>query len=434
MSIVDLLDCEFTITDLQELSVKMSSVTSARGINTVEAGEKTKRFINDLVEQNTMLQQNKDSLTAAFQKVSDEFKKLWAINKELQQSTRLMKDSNQEKEEHCAKLELELKEKNDQLQVLQDSLDKSKEDMKEIEASIKAELTATKEKLQDTVKEHNDDKANLCHLQAKLKCIEDCWKVSHKDVLKTDKKLGDGGYAAVYEGWFHNQKVAIKQLHQIIVSDTNIEKIHDEINTMSRLRHPNLVLFIVAVFDHPSGNPLIVTELMDMSLRDAYEKKLLASEREKLAIMRDVAAGLNYLHCLPDPIIHRDVSSANVLLISRGSGQWIAKISDFGSAKLVCDAKTANPGAYVYSAPEALQPIADNVTKKQTTKLDIYSFGVLLCEVMACQFPENPNTFDTMKKQLSQPVRDLIEQCIQSEPTSRPTMAEVIELIDNHDR
>ena len=417
-------DREFTIADLQELSVKMSSVTSANGI-TVEAGEKMKRFISELVEQNAIVQQNRDSFKAAFLKVSDEFKKLWAMHKELQQSA-------QQKQVHCAKLELELKEKNGQLQVLQDSLDKSQKDMKEIEASIKAKLTATKEKLLDTVKKHNNDKVNLCHLQAKLKCIEDCWKVSHKDVLKTDKKLGDGGYAAVYEGWLHNQKVAIKQLHQIIVSDTNIEKIHDEINTMSRLRHPNLVLFIGAVFDHPSGNPLIITELMDMSLRDAYEKKLLTSEREKLVIMRDAAAGLNYLHCLPDPIIHRDVSSSNVLLISRGSGQWMAKISDFGSAKLVCDAKTANPGAYVYSAPETFQAIAENVTKKQTTKLDIYSFGVLLCEVMACRFPTSPNNFNTMKKQLSQPVCHLIGQCIQSEPISRPAMAAVISKIDSH--
>ena len=120
------------------------------------------------------------------------------------------------------------------------------------------------------------------------------------------------------------------------------------------------------------------------------------------------------------------------MLISRGSGQWIAKISDFGSAKLVCDAKTAYPGAYVYSAPEAFQAIAENVIKKQTTKLDIYSFGVLLCEVMACQFPTSPNNFSTMKKQLSQPVRHLIGQCIQSEPISRPAMAVVIELIDSH--
>ena len=50
--------------------------------------------------------------------------------------------------------------------------------------------------------------------------------------------------------------------------------------------------------------------------------------------MRDVAVGLNYLHCLPVPVIHRDVSSANVLLESKGHKKWKTKLSDFGSANL----------------------------------------------------------------------------------------------------
>ena len=51
-----------------------------------------------------------------------------------------------------------------------------------------------------------------------------------------------------------------------------------------------------------------------------------------MTIIRDVAIGLLYLYCLPDPIIHRDVSSANALLESKGSQKWKTKISDFGSA------------------------------------------------------------------------------------------------------
>ena len=180
-------------------------------------------------------------------------------------------------------------------------------------------------------------------------------------------------------------------------------------------------------------NPLIITELMDMSLRDAYEKKLLASEREKLAIMRDAAAGLNYLHCLPDPIIHRDVSSANVLLASKGPGQWIVKISDFGSAKLVRCAVTANPGAAVYSAPEALQAITVRKKREQTTKLDVYSFGILLCEVMICRFPDD--AFDAMLKEVATsclPIHKLIYRCIEHEAEDRPTMLVVIESIDSY--
>ena len=171
--------------------------------------------------------------------------------------------------------------------------------------------------------------------------VEYSWKVSHSDI-RLVKEIGRGGYGTVHTGQL---KVAVKQLHHLIMSPEMVRLMNREIDIMSKLRHPNLLFFIAAVFDDPSGNPLIISELMDRSLRDAYEKRLLTSEREKLAIMRDAAAGLNYLHCLPDPIIHRDVSSANVLLVSKGPGQWTTKISDFGSAKLAKRAITTGPGA-----------------------------------------------------------------------------------------
>ena len=151
-----------------------------------------------------------------------------------------------------------------------------------------------------------------------------------------------------------------------------------EINTMAQLHHPNLLQFIGAVLDHPSGSPMIITEIMDISLRGAYEKKQLSPVPVSicLSIMRDVAVGLNYLHCLPDPIIHHDVSSANVLLESKGPKKWKTKISDFGSAKFARSAVTKAPGATVYSAPEALQSVTIVNKKKQTTKMDIFSYGI----------------------------------------------------------
>ena len=99
----------------------------------------------------------------------------------------------------------------------------------------------------------------------------------------------------------------------------------------------------------------------------------------KLSILRDVASALNYLHCHHDEIIHRDGSSSNVLLEVKGHNQWRAKLSDFGSANLSQLSETIGPGAMLYTAPE--------VPKVQTTKMDVYSYGILLCELLTNQFP-----------------------------------------------
>ena len=103
---------------------------------------------------------------------------------------------------------------------------------------------------------------------------------------------------------------------------------------------------------------LIVTELMDMTLRTLLEQRANENSRLELSqiksISLDVARGLNYLHLkTPTPIIHRDISSANVLLWMENSSVRRAKISDYGSANFMQACNTANPGAALYAAPEA---------------------------------------------------------------------------------
>ena len=273
----------------------------------------------------------------------------------------------------------------------------------------------------------------------KLKRQQDhsSWKVNHKEVTLTKEKLGKGAWGAIWVGIFREQRVAVKQMHELIITEDTLELLHREINTMAQLRHPNLLQFIGAVLDDPSGNPMIITEIMDTSLRDAYETKQLtphpSCEPVMLTIIRDVAVGLNYLHCLPDPIIHRDVSSANVLLESKGPHKWKTKISDFGSANKARYAVTQAAGSLVYSAPESVPSIV-RVQKAQTTKIDVFSYGVLLCEVMTCCFPD-PSIFQDMLQQVrsrSPPLYDIILSCIKEDPSSRPIMKEVIERLDNY--
>ena len=103
---------------------------------------------------------------------------------------------------------------------------------------------------------------------------DESWKISHEEVILTKQELGRGGWGVIlWIGEFRGQTVAVKQMHEMIVGPYTLELLNREINIMAQLRHPNLLQFIGAVFDHPSGNPMIITEVMDTSLRKAYEDK-----------------------------------------------------------------------------------------------------------------------------------------------------------------
>ena len=158
-------------------------------------------------------------------------------------------------------------------------------------------------------------------------------------------------------------KVAVKQIHELILSPYNRRMFEREMSIASRCRHPCLLQFIGATND--DGIPLFITELLDKSLRALLEQRQLA-DTEISIISLDVSLALNYLHNMkPSPILHRDVSSANVLLWRQGD-QWRGKLSDYGTANFVQLTMTRTPGAAIYSAPEA-------VSSNQTPKVSLWA-------------------------------------------------------------
>ena len=185
------------------------------------------------------------------------------------------------------------------------------------------------------------------------------WLIPRDQIQLTDKCLGKGGWGSVIEGKYCGCAVAVKQIHELILSDHNRRLFEREMSIAARCRHPCLLQFIGATNDE--GSPLFVTELMESSLRALLEQRPL-SLLEVSVISLDVARALNYLHSQkPSPIIHRDISSANVLLW-RQADQWRGKVSDYGTANVLQHTMTARPGAIIYSAPEAH-------TKHQTVKV-----------------------------------------------------------------
>lgn len=192
--------------------------------------------------------------------------------------------------------------------------------------------------------------------------------------------LGEGGFGCVYKGRLETgQIVAVKQLNRDGLQ--GFQEFVVEVLMLSLLHHPNLVTLIGYCTD--GDQRLLVYEYMPMG---SLEDHLFASGTDKeplswntrIKIAVGSARGLEYLHCKANPpVIYRDLKSANILL----DNAFNPKLSDFGLAKLgpVGDnthVSTRVMGTYGYCAPEYA------MSGKLTLKSDIYSFGVVLLELI----------------------------------------------------
>ena len=247
---------------------------------------------------------------------------------------------------------------------------------------------------------------------------ESHWLVQRREIELTEEEKGRGGWAAVKVANFRGTRVAAKCFYQqILVSRYNRQLFNREMNMAARLRHPNLVQFIGASLE---GEPIILTELMTTSLRAELEKGPI-EHAQITSIGLDVARALNYLHLMqPHPIIHRDISSANVLLDPLPGNGWKAKVSDYGSVNLLRELRTVGPGSPVYAAPEA------SVPAEQSPKMDIFSFGVLLIEMLSDEFPAEDARQRLLDSIDHAGYLNLIGRCLREQKEERPSANEII--------
>ena len=220
------------------------------------------------------------------------------------------------------------------------------------------------------------------------------------ELLKTES-LGVGSYGAVYKAMCDDLPCAAKILHPTLFQFTApgtasvMRKFEQECRLLSAIKHPRIVQYLGTYHDPESRLPVLLMELMDESLTQFLEQshKQLPYHTE-VNICHDIALALSYLHSIG--IIHRDLSSNNVLLIA-GSR---AKVSDFGMVKLYdANCSTAHlipptlcPGTLMYMSPEALGD-----PPMYTDKLDSFSLGVLIVQIMTRQFPDPRNRFEIME-------------------------------------
>ena len=204
--------------------------------------------------------------------------------------------------------------------------------------------------------------------------------------------LGTGSYGSVVKARLDDLPCAAKILHQIIMR-SNDPGAHDfaaryeqECRLLRDLRHPCIVTFLGLVETPRTLQPILLMELMDESLTSFLERDATHPLRFYLQvnITHNTCLALAYLHA--KGVIHRDMSSNNVL-IDAGTR---AKVTDFGMSKIADgnprmtrSGLTQCPGTLAFMPPEALCP-----KPSYTDKLDIFSAGVLIIQVISRKYPE----------------------------------------------
>ena len=290
--------------------------------------------------------------------------------------------------------------------------------------------------------------------------IEELKDVTLKKLVILNKELGRGAYGSVFTVKYNGVVCAAKQIHPILTDGVGLEQkqaIKDdfirECLCCSSIRHPNIVEFVGVYY--PSGQqslPIMVMELMDTSLATFMENnKAQIAIQTKMSILYDVTRGLNFLHNHKPQILHRDLSSNNVMLTRC---QIAAKIGDLGVAKVVrADNRqtksklTKAPGTLHFMPPEAL--VEDSPV--YGTPIDVFSFGGISLHVFSEEWPTprgqkmiDPVTeelvalseakrrqkyLDTMTGKAAV-LRPMVERCLNDNPNKRPPIQEVSAFIE----
>ena len=283
---------------------------------------------------------------------------------------------------------------------------------------LQTQVQGSEDRIQGLQRSLADATQELRLCEDRFQAISTHWVVRREEIELTGPQLGVGGWATVTVAKFRGIQVAVKRIHDEIICDHNLQLFQREMNMAARLRHPNLIQFIGATMD---GEMMIVMELMATSLRSQLRREMYFPPLAVKAICLDVARGLNYLHLVqPDPIVHRDISSANVLLEVVQPNQWRAKLTDYGSVNLVRQLRTENPGSPAYAAPEAYNP------RLQSPKMDIYSFGALVLEMLTGRLPAPDDRPGLLRRVHHEQLLRLIRRCLSDNPEDRPSASDII--------
>lgn len=254
------------------------------------------------------------------------------------------------------------------------------------------------------------------------------------------EQIGQGSCGTVFHGLWYGSDVAIKVFTEQEFSQELLLDFKKEVALMKRLRHPNIVLFMGAVTS--PAHLSIVTEFLPRGslFRLLHRNTQGMDWRRRSRMALDIARGMNYLHHLNPPIVHRDLKSSNLLV----DKNWTVKVADFGLSRMkhatFLTAKSGR-GTPQWMAPEVLR------NEPSDEKADVYSFGVIMWELATEEVPwDGLNAMQVvgavgfMNQRLQIPDNidpewvTLMKECWDSDPRLRPSFQDITDRLKEMQR
>lgn len=283
---------------------------------------------------------------------------------------------------------------------------------------------------------------------------------SSVEEIKLGDKIGEGSFGEVFKAVWCGKHVAAKRIHAVFfegdrdgsMRERFMQRHKSEWELLSSLNHPNIVQYYTMILPPIPKSPIIVTELLECDLQkhiQQSESKPKVPFSDVVKIMLDVAEGLQYLHSLKEPIVHRDLASKNILLTKK----LHAKIADLGLAKIFPNGAmfaTVVPGTPVYAAPETYPSITGRGRQRGEAiyreKVDIFSFGAVMLETIIGHLPERAlpdpvledgeiipeyirRSEDLYEMGPDHPLHNFVCQCFENNPEKRPSADELVETL-----
>ncbi|XP_065845693.1 uncharacterized protein [Oscarella lobularis] len=289
-------------------------------------------------------------------------------------------------------------------------------------ASVRDELAVSLTRCQNLVASRNEIKQRLDE-------FTDVLNINPAEVKVTAQKVGSGAFASVSVGEWRGMKVAVKQIHDLITSQRNIELFEQEFLVCSRLHHPNIMTVCGAVM--AEGVPLqLVMELLEGSVSEVLDEAQASESNlnvcEQLSIAMDMTSGISYLHQIrPRPYVHGDIRPSNILVTKDMKG----KVGDLGTAHLIESSLSAGPVSEQYLAPERKRPPEGTATLS-TLPSDVYSVGVSLIEIFTGKKPASQLRRTQLDALANRPnLFKLCSSLIDCYPVNRPSAQECFDAL-----